>query len=202
MRYLISQENFKSDFIRLVEEESGQTLSKCYQCGKCSSGCPLAYKMELLPNQVIRMIQLGMRENVLQSNTMWFCASCETCSTRCPRAIDVKGIMDALRIISYKEDLKSSEKDLQLFNKVFLDNIKSKGRLWELGFILSLNSRLLKPFKDVSKAPKLFLNGKIALFGKKILKRKELDEIFEKALSFSSPNTRLGDKHEGQGDAK
>lgn len=182
MRQFLSGENLKSDFVKLVEEESEQLLKKCYQCGKCSSGCPLAYEMEFLPNQVIRMVQLGMKERVLQSNTMWFCASCETCSTRCPRGIDVRKIFDALRRVSYKEDLESKEKDVHLFNEVFLENIRKKGRLWELGLILSLNTRLLKPFKDISKAPKLFLKGKISLLSKRPLKRKELKEIFESAL--------------------
>lgn len=182
MRQVISQENLKSDFVKLVEEESGQFLSECYQCGKCSSGCPLAYEMEYLPNQVIRMVQLGMKEEVLHSSTIWFCASCETCSTRCPKGIDLKEVMDVLRRVSYKENLELSEKDVQLFNELFLENIRGKGRLWETGLILSLNTRLLRPFKDVSKAPKLFLKGKMSLFGERALKRKELNKIFERAL--------------------
>lgn len=79
-----------------IEELSGQNLLACNQCGKCSAGCPAAAVMDLLPNQVIRYAQFGM-EQVLESNSIWVCASCQTCYARCPHGVDLSRIMEALR---------------------------------------------------------------------------------------------------------
>jgi heterodisulfide reductase subunit C len=70
---------------------------RCYQCRKCSSGCPVSFSMELLPHQVMRMIQLEADRELLTANTAWVCAGCQTCTTRCPNDIDIAGVMDELR---------------------------------------------------------------------------------------------------------
>ncbi|MFL7807317.1 MAG: 4Fe-4S dicluster domain-containing protein, partial [Anaerolineae bacterium] len=74
-------------FLHEVERRSGQNLARCYQCGKCSAGCPIAFEMDYPPHQVIRGVQMGMRDLVLASSTIWLCAACETCSTRCPQDV-------------------------------------------------------------------------------------------------------------------
>jgi len=97
MRILLSAEVLRNDLVRRIEEMSGQDLLACYQCGKCSAGCPAAFAMDLLPSQVIRLIQLGQVERVLESATIWFCAACQTCYARCPKGVDLSRIMEALR---------------------------------------------------------------------------------------------------------
>jgi len=96
MRIQISIDKVRGPFVRQVEEISGQDLLACNQCGKCSAGCPVVAAMDLLPNQVIRLAQLGMEE-VLESNTIWICASCLTCVIRCPKGVDLPRLMEALR---------------------------------------------------------------------------------------------------------
>ncbi|MBE9472469.1 MAG: 4Fe-4S dicluster domain-containing protein [Chloroflexi bacterium] len=102
MRVQISIDKVRGPFVRQVEEISGQHLLACNQCGKCSAGCPVVAAMDILPSQVIRMAQLGMEE-VLESNTIWICASCLTCSTRCPKGVDVPRLMEALRQIALRQ---------------------------------------------------------------------------------------------------
>jgi len=98
------------DFIRRVEEISGEKLSACYQCGKCSAGCPLVSAMDILPNQAIRLAQLGAEE-VLDFKAIWLCASCLTCAARCPKGVDLARVMEALRLIRLRKNVDQVEID-------------------------------------------------------------------------------------------
>ena len=103
MRTQISIATVRGDFVREVETISGQSLLACNQCGKCSAGCPLAFSMDILPNQVLRMAQLGI-EDVLDAQTIWTCAACLTCVSRCPKGIDLPRVMEALRLIHMEKN--------------------------------------------------------------------------------------------------
>ncbi len=81
-----------------VNELSGENSDLCFQCGACSSGCPLTEEMDYLPSKVMRMVQLGLDE-ALESKTIWVCFSCFNCEVRCPRGIDVANVMEALRVL-------------------------------------------------------------------------------------------------------
>jgi heterodisulfide reductase subunit C len=105
MRVELSSKKTHSDFVKKVEEISGETLSSCYQCGKCSAGCPMSFTMDLLPNQIIRLVQLGLEEDIAKSNTIWLCASCLTCAVRCPRGVDLAKIMEALRLLTLRKNV-------------------------------------------------------------------------------------------------
>jgi heterodisulfide reductase subunit C len=102
MRTEISVKKVRGHFVKQVEEISGQDLLACNQCGKCSAGCPVVATMDILPSQVIRMAQLGMEE-VLETNTIWICASCLTCVARCPKGVDLPRLMEALRQIALRQ---------------------------------------------------------------------------------------------------
>jgi heterodisulfide reductase subunit C2 len=97
MRIELTLKKLRSDFVKKIAELSGQDLMACYQCGKCSAGCPMVSTMDILPNQIIRLVQLGLQEDVLKSETIWLCASCVTCGARCPRGVDLSKIMESLR---------------------------------------------------------------------------------------------------------
>lgn len=77
---------FDWDFAEQVQKMTGDHVNLCYQCKKCTSGCPLVFQMDYSPSQIIYAARLGMKELVLNSNTIWLCASCETCTTRCPQS--------------------------------------------------------------------------------------------------------------------
>lgn len=180
MKWFLSSEGLQYDFIQEVEERSGTRVSTCYQCGKCSAGCPTAYVMDYTPNQVIRMVQLGMREVVMSSTSFWLCLSCETCTTRCPREIDIAEIMDALRRMAYAEKYLTPEKDIPLFNEIFLEEIRRYGRLYETGLIGNYNLNSGHYFKDMILAPVMFLKRKIKLLPYRTKNVKEVQEIFRK----------------------
>jgi heterodisulfide reductase subunit C len=110
MRVQISIDKVRGPFVRQVEEISGQDLLACNQCGKCSAGCPIVAVMDILPSQIIRMAQLGMEE-VLDSSTIWICASCLTCVARCPKGVDLPRLMEALRQIALRQGVAKLDLD-------------------------------------------------------------------------------------------
>ena len=100
----LSIEKTNSEFVKKVEEISGENLMKCNQCGKCSAGCPSISKMQSLPNQIIRLVQLG-DESVLEDDTIWLCASCFACAVRCPKGVDLSKVMEALRLLTLRKNV-------------------------------------------------------------------------------------------------
>jgi len=105
MRIQISSRTLHSDFVKKIAEISGQDLLACNQCGKCSAGCPMCFAMDLLPNQVIRLAQLGLEEDISSAKTVWLCASCFTCTVRCPRGVDLGKVMEAIRLITLRKNV-------------------------------------------------------------------------------------------------
>ena len=99
MRINISRHKIRDPFVLKIEELSGQNLLSCYQCGKCSAGCPAISQMDILPNQIIRFAQLGMKNELLNSKSIWVCASCMTCNVRCPRGVNIAEVIEAVRQI-------------------------------------------------------------------------------------------------------
>jgi heterodisulfide reductase subunit C2 len=99
MRTKLSIASVRGKFVGQIEDISGENLLACNQCGKCSAGCPVAFSMDILPNQVIRLAQLGI-EDVLECQTIWTCAACLTCVSRCPKGIDLPRVMEAMRLIA------------------------------------------------------------------------------------------------------
>ncbi len=105
MRVKLSRARLRSEFCARVSELSGQDLNLCYQCGKCSAGCPMSFAMDLLPNQVMRLVQLGLDEDIAGCKTIWLCASCLACTVRCPKGVDIARVMEALRLLSLRKNV-------------------------------------------------------------------------------------------------
>lgn len=168
---------------------SGEIINHCYQCRKCSAGCPVAFAMDILPHQIIKMIQLGMEKEVLSSNTIWLCAACETCGTRCPNEIMLSDMFDALRQRALATKVKAGERKTPVFHAAFLNSVKNHGRVYELGmirsFMLKSGGIVTKLFNgglidDAVLGLKMFTRGKLKLFPHSIRKRKEIKDIFKK----------------------
>jgi heterodisulfide reductase subunit C len=105
MRIEISNKRINNNFVSKISEISGQNLLACYQCGKCSAGCPAVSEMDILPNQVIRFAQLGLEKELLTCKSIWVCASCLTCNTRCPRGVNIAEVMEAIRLILLRKNI-------------------------------------------------------------------------------------------------
>lgn len=99
MSIRIGRDRAAMAFIDKIESLSGQDLLACYQCGKCSAGCPMAKYMDIPPNQMIRFAQLGLQEELLGSEAIWLCVSCLTCNSRCPKGVRVAEVIEAMRQI-------------------------------------------------------------------------------------------------------
>ncbi len=153
----------KTDLAEKIRAETGENVFLCYQCVKCTSGCPLAEYFDLAPNQVLRAAQLGMDEAALNAKTPWLCAGCQTCTTRCPNGIDVARVMDFMAAEAHQRGLPAKVPEVALFNKVFLRNVNILGRAYELGLIAEMNLRTGQPFKDVGMGLEMIGKGKVKL---------------------------------------
>lgn len=175
-------DNNQKALIKKLEQEAGTSISLCYQCGKCTAGCPAAFAMDYPPRQVIRMLQLGLTDMALNSNSIWICASCETCSSRCPRGVDIASLMDTMR----REALKRGKTDKKAaeFNKAFLSNVKNFGRTFEAGLLLRHNLVTGQPFKDMELGLPMLKRGKASPLPHMIKGRQEMKKIFERVNQF------------------
>lgn len=176
-------------WLTAVETDSGESVSLCYQCKKCSCGCPVVYAMDYQPNQIIHMIKMGQKEELLTSTSIWLCAACETCTTRCPNDIDIAKIIDAMKMDAVKAGVKIGEKRVPHFHKSVLLSVKTTGRLYELGMIGLFMMRSGDIFKQLKAGTlfgqaklglQMFKKGKLKLMPGFIKRRKEIRKMFKK----------------------
>lgn len=139
-------------FTKEVEKLSGQDVSTCYQCGNCTAGCPAGFVYDRQVNQIMRGIQLGLKKEVLSSDSLWFCLSCSMCSLRCPNNIDVAAIMETLRHMARREGHVTVPR-VEKFWFSFLDTVRAFGRTYEIGTMALYMLRSLRMNTDLDLAP-------------------------------------------------
>ncbi|MDD5775778.1 MAG: 4Fe-4S dicluster domain-containing protein [Candidatus Omnitrophica bacterium] len=168
-------------FLEQVNEKiDGVPLQRCYHCRKCTAGCPLTFAMEFNINKVIKMIQMGRKSEVLNSSTIWLCASCETCITRCPNEVDIARMMDVLRQMAIESGVGAKEKNILKFHEAFLSNIKMFGRINEPTMMVQYKLKSGDLFSDMGMGIDMFLKGKLALSSPKTKDLGSVKKIFEK----------------------
>ena len=153
-------------------------VQACYQCGRCSSGCPVTEFFDLTTMEVVRLASYGVEEQLLNSKTIWLCAACETCASRCPNDIDIAVLMDVLREIALRKGVKPAEPKVPVFHQSFLDSIKHWGRAYEVGLIAGYKLRSGDLMGDMKLGLKMFSKGKLSLKPHSIEGKAEIRKIF------------------------
>ena len=161
----------------------GEGVRLCIQCGTCTGSCPNANKMDFAPREVIALTRAGLHEEVLSSNSMWFCASCYLCTVRCPRDIKPTDLMHALECLAVRYGVATKRTRTPVMYRSFTDSMKSSGRVHELGFMAKyfLRTNPLEALKMTSLGSKLFFRGRMPISGKKIKGTAQLKAILDKA---------------------
>jgi heterodisulfide reductase subunit B len=144
-----AQTPIKADLARRVLAETGQNVYLCYQCVKCTSGCPVAEFFDWQPNQVMRALQLGDEDIALRSQTPWLCASCQSCTTRCPQGLDVAAIMEFLTREALARGVKPAVPEVATFNRAFMREIRLWRRAYELGLMGEMKLRTGRLTQDL-----------------------------------------------------
>jgi heterodisulfide reductase subunit C len=164
-----------------VRRRSGTEVGACFQCHKCSTGCPVGPDMDFLPSQILRLVHLGAEDEVLGSRAIWLCASCEACTARCPMAIDIAGVMDALRIMAIDRRTALPNARGKQFHRCFLGSVRRHGRVYELGMMAAYKFRTFDLLSDVDKVPQMLAQGKLAVLPTRSGGVGRVREIFKRA---------------------
>lgn len=160
-----------------VMDELGQNVYLCYQCVKCTGGCPLAEYFDWQPNQVMRALQLGQEDVALQSRTPWLCASCQTCTTRCPQGLDVVGIMAFLTREVGRLGLQPQVPEVDALNQAFRREVRLWGRSYELGLIAEMKLCTGRLTEDLDLGVKIISKNKLPFLPKRVRPPKRVKPV-------------------------
>ncbi len=187
----MSQKTISPDyrFLERIEAVGPFQTSACFQCRKCSNGCPVTFAMDLHPDEVIRLVILGQRETVLKCQTIWICASCETCTTRCPNDVKIAELMDGLKEMALCEGVSSPQPQITTLHETFLTNVKQWGRLHETTLLPSYllkSGEIWKKWNsgswryDLKLSRQMISKGRLSFKPKSITGKKEVRNILSR----------------------
>ena len=162
-----------------VRERSDTELSRCYQCRACGNGCPFVAAMDYTPNQVLRLVQFGMREEVLRCKTIWICVGCHTCSSQCPMGIDIAAVMDTLRLMAVEEGVPIGKPNIIDFHEEVLRSLEKHGRAHKLSIMLGYKRQTGGWLKDVDVGLKMLAKRKLELRPSRVRDVSEIADLFK-----------------------
>lgn len=168
---------------KLIDRVQADTRD-CYQCGNCSAGCPAAFTFDYAPNQVMRMLQVGLIDRVLDSGAVQLCIQCLTCTARCPRNIDIAGIFEDLKTIATAQERDVPE-HAKTFNKAFMGAVARFGQLPELYMMARFFMGTMNPkmaMGDVGLAIPMVIKGKMQFVPRKAKGADEVSRIYKKTM--------------------
>lgn len=126
--------SFREEVDNLLKAAEGASLVRCIQCATCSAACPAVDFMDHTPRELIALINAGMKDEVMTSNTFWTCASCYACSERCPEGIHPADVMYALTRYSLWKNTFDREWVAPEFSRRFTRTIMRTGKSYEPGY--------------------------------------------------------------------
>ena len=174
-----------SSFALEVQRRSGENIFRCYYCQKCTVGCPIAYAMDYQPAQVLKMIQLGMREAVLKSSAPWLCVGCEACGTRCPNGISLAPVMDTLKYMALEAGYTPPETTVYALHRAFVNSIKIFGRVHETTMLVEYMLRSRDIFSILLSSFNvgviLLLKRKIPILPERVKDLGQVKELYRRA---------------------
>jgi len=176
---LIDISNRDSSLCAEVERRSGVNINQCWHCQSCAGGCPFVNAMDYPPNRVIRLVQLGMRKEALESSGIWICVGCNTCSIQCPNSIDIPAVNDALREIAIAEGVAIAEPDILNFHREVLNSIERYGRTHKFEIMLRYKMRRRDWFSDVAVGLKMFAKRKLELLPSRSRDMRTIKGLFQ-----------------------
>lgn len=180
------------NFIDQVNQLSEQAIELCYHCHKCTAGCPVVDQMAYGPDRILRMVQLGEKERLLQSEDIWVCVGCETCGARCPNEIDAARVLGALREIAFAEGAAVAEPNAVKFHRLFLGLVQRTGRMHEISLLALHKLWTLNLFADLPAGARLFTMGKVPLKPSLIKRQDEIKRIYA-ATALKKKGSQHGD---------
>ena len=197
----MSQKTLTPDYrlLEQIEAVGPFQTGACFQCRKCTNGCPVTFAMDFYPDEVIRMVILGQREAILSCQTIWVCAACETCTTRCPNDVRIAELMDALKEMALCEGVPASQPRILALHETFLNNIKKRGRLYETSLLpayLFKSGALWDKWKsgawryDLNLGRRMLSKGRLPLIPKSIKGKRDVRKILSQPKNVATKTRR------------
>lgn len=179
-----NDQNLINSFLLQVENiPGGDSLKKCIQCGACTGSCPVSYTMDISPRELIALFRAGDMERILSSRTIWICASCYSCTVRCPQGVQITDILYALKRLALENDIFPRRFPVFALSKSFVGLTNRYGRSYEPGLITAyfLRTNIFKLFGMIPLFFKLLTRGRIKLLPQKIKSRNNFSKILKEA---------------------
>ncbi len=176
---MIELQKGHTDLATDIQKRSGINFNACLHCRTCSNACPFVAGMDYLPNVLLRMVQMGMEEQALESSTIWVCVGCNTCCSFCPMAIDIPAVMDGLREKALAKGVKIGEPDILSFHNEVLKTVEKYGRTHKLEIMMRYKLKKRDFLSDMGVGLKMLKKRKLDLTPSKIKDKQALVKIFK-----------------------
>ncbi len=167
-----------SNFAKEVKKKSGTDFNSCYHCMSCCGGCPFSEAMDYLPNQMIRLVQLGLKKEVLESSGIWICVGCNNCSVQCPNSVDISAVTHTLCQMAIEEKVTIAEPDILKFHQELLNTVRRYGRTHKFEIMLRYKIYKKDWFSDMMIGMKMLARRKLELLPSRVTHMQDVKFAF------------------------